>query len=195
MKQLKLALVAVFALATVSSANAQDDNHPWIVGLGVNIVDFNNGDDLVKDYFGRDDWDVSKFFSRISAGKYIGDGFTIDAAFSMSEITDFGDGAPVEYNYFSLDVNARYDLNEAFGDTSWFDPYVYAGLGYSYLDGDEKLRGMTLNFGFGMNFWTGENFGINYQSGMKTGLGDNIENHFQHSIGVVFRFGGSSDDE
>ena len=83
----------------------------------------------------------------------------------------------------------------AFGDTSWFDPYVYAGLGYSYLDGDEKLRGMTLNFGFGMNFWTGENFGINYQSGMKTGLGDNIENHFQHSIGVVFRFGGSSDDQ
>ena len=195
MKQLKLTLIAVFAFATVSTVNAQDDNNPWTVGLSVNIIDFNNGDKLVDDYFGRDDWDVSKFFSRISAGKYLGSGFTLDAAFSMAEITDFGGStAPVEYNYFALDVNARYDLNEAFGDTSWFDPYTYAGLGYAYLDGDEKLRGMTFNFGVGMNFWTGDNFGINYQTGIKTGLGDDIENHFQHSLGIVFRFGGNSDD-
>ena len=43
MKQLKLAVIALFTLVTVSNVSAQDENNPWAVGFGVNIVDFYNG--------------------------------------------------------------------------------------------------------------------------------------------------------
>lgn len=195
MKQLKLTLIAVFALATVSSVNAQDESNPWTVGFGINAIDFNNGNALVEDYFGASDWNIGKLLSRVTAGKYLGDGFTLHAAFSINSITDGGNGPDtVEFQYYSLDVNARYDLNELFGDTSWFDPYAYAGVGYNYLAGDSALRGSTLNTGVGFNAWVNDSFGLNYQTGIKVGMGDDIENHFQIAFGVVFRLGSNSDD-
>ncbi len=39
MKNLKLAIIALFTLAIVGSANAQDANNPWVVGFGINSVD------------------------------------------------------------------------------------------------------------------------------------------------------------
>ena len=44
MKQFKLVVVALFALLTVGSINAQDENNPWAVSFGVNIVDYYNPD-------------------------------------------------------------------------------------------------------------------------------------------------------
>ena len=40
MKQFRLAVMALFALAIVSNVNAQDKNNPWAVSFGANIVDF-----------------------------------------------------------------------------------------------------------------------------------------------------------
>ena len=40
MKRLKIAVIALFALIATSNVNAQDENNPWVVGFGMNIVDF-----------------------------------------------------------------------------------------------------------------------------------------------------------
>ena len=40
MKQLKIAVIALFTLVSVSNVTAQDNNNPWAVGFGVNVVDF-----------------------------------------------------------------------------------------------------------------------------------------------------------
>ena len=59
MKQLKMAVIALFTLVAVSNVNAQDENNPWVVGFGVNVVDFYNGDgfsDQIKDLAGNTDW-------------------------------------------------------------------------------------------------------------------------------------------
>ena len=40
MKYLKSAVVALFAFASVGTASAQDSDNPWVVGFGVNAVDF-----------------------------------------------------------------------------------------------------------------------------------------------------------
>ena len=42
MNRLKTAAIALFALVTVSNVNAQDENNPWAVGFGVNVVDFSS---------------------------------------------------------------------------------------------------------------------------------------------------------
>ena len=51
MKQIKLAMIALFTLMTVG-VSAQDSNNPWVVGFGVNAVDMRGGrafENLVKD--------------------------------------------------------------------------------------------------------------------------------------------------
>ena len=39
MKQIKLAVVAIFTLLTTSTLVAQDANNPWAVTVGINAVD------------------------------------------------------------------------------------------------------------------------------------------------------------
>ncbi len=43
MKTLKIAVIALFTLVLTSNVNAQDANNPWVVGFGINALDFNNG--------------------------------------------------------------------------------------------------------------------------------------------------------
>ena len=74
MKRLKIAVIALFAFVAVSNVNAQDENNPWAVSFGVNIIDFYNGDDFsdqVKDMLGNSDWNFLPSISRISAEKYL----------------------------------------------------------------------------------------------------------------------------
>ena len=62
MKQLKLAVLAVFALVMVSNVNAQDRNNPWAVSFGINAIDYfgtgNSFSDDLKDLIGNSDWNI-----------------------------------------------------------------------------------------------------------------------------------------
>ena len=191
MKQLKLAVIALFTLVTVSSVNAQDSENPWTFGLGFNAIDFRTTTglgDIAEDYFGTSDWNTSRFLSRISAGKYIDHGITVEAAFSVNRITSIYAKNDSENKYYALDLNAKYDLNELFGETDWFDPHAIAGFSYAYLDGDSSEGQLTFNIGVGFNTWFSDSFGLNFQTVAKRRLGDKVPDHFQHSLGVVFRF-------
>ena len=42
MKLLKLAVIALFTLGAVSNASAQDENNPYVVGFGVNVIDLSD---------------------------------------------------------------------------------------------------------------------------------------------------------
>ena len=89
-------------------------------------------------------------------------------------------------------MNVKYDLNNLVGETSqWFDPYVYLGGGYvSFGDASEGM----LNAGAGFNSWFTENLGMNFQSGYRKGFSDEVAEHWQSSVGLVFRFGGKDTD-
>ncbi|HHB52570.1 MAG TPA: OmpA family protein, partial [Saprospiraceae bacterium] len=85
----------------------------------------------------------------------------------------------------------KYDLNNLFGETGWFDPYATVGGGYTWLG---KLGTGTFNGGLGMNFWLSKNVGINIESKYKHTFDSNIIQHFQHAAGVVIKFGGTDTD-
>jgi len=206
MKQLKLAMLAMFALLTVGSVNAQDENNPWAVGFGINTVDVRIPEEFgeyLKDYIGTAEWGDNTLpsISRISVGRYLDKGFSLELAGSInkvktySEEEDLGDGEL----YWSVDLAVKYDVNNLIGDTAWWDPYVYLGGGYvdfgrlegtSFEDGAEG----TLNFGAGFNVWFNESLGLNFNTGVKKEFADNIKDHFQHSLGLSFRFGGKDTD-
>ena len=191
MKNLKFVAIALFALVTVSSVNAQDSNSPWAVSFGVNALDYRGGTalgDIAKDYLGTSDCDVLSSVSRISVEKYLKDGFTLQVAGSLNELeSDF---------YYAIDANVKYDVNKlvdfAFGSTTqWFDPYVYLGGGYTSID---KTGEAMLNVGVGFNTWFTETVGLNFQSGAKRQFTDKVKDHFQHSLGLVVKFGGKDTD-
>ena len=189
MKQLKLTLIALFALVTVGSINAQDSDNPWTIGLGVNAIDF-KGDSDFEDLIGSRDKNISEFISRLSVGRYLNNGFSLNAAITLNRINHVVTDGDSDFQYYAFDINGRYDLNELFGETGWFDPYATVGLGYAEVDDAADASDITYNYGFGANFWFNENVGISTQVISRTAFGDDIEGLFQTSVGVVFKFGG-----
>jgi len=195
MKHLKLAVIALFTMVMVSNVNAQDDNNPWVIGFGLNSVDFYNSDEsfsnLIDDLGGNDDRNALLSVSKISVSKYLEKGFSLQLAGSLNKIESLNVENDSDLFYYAIDAIVKYDLNNLFGQTAWFDPYVYVGGGYVSLD--ERGEGMV-NGGLGFNTWFNDNVGLNFQTGVKAGFSDNIKDHFQSSVGLVIKFGGTDTD-
>ena len=195
MKVLKLVVMALLMVLTVNTTTAQDNNNPWAVSFGANIVDNKVDQDLLgtaKDWMGFTDWNVLPSISRVSAEKYLEKGFSLQLAGSMNKIDDFKTLDDVDgLLYYAVDAIVKYDLNNLVGDTSWFDPFVYAGGGYTSID---SVGEGLYNVGFGFNTWFNENLGLNVQTGVKAGFSDKVPDHYQTSLGLVIRFGGNDTD-
>jgi hypothetical protein len=170
MKHLKIAVLALFLITGLSNVNAQDKNNPWAIGIGVNAVDFYPTNvDIPTGYGGwgdeffnvGDHYNILPAVSKISVGKYLADGFSLEAAGTLNKISKMGDNSVSDLMYFGLDGALKYDLNNIIGETSWFDPYVLVGGGYTWLD---KFGTATFNGGGGINFWFNDNIGLNVES-------------------------------
>ena len=195
MKVLKLAVMALLIVLTVNITTAQDNNNPWAVSFGANIVDFKLSNDLstiLRDIVGDTDMNILPSVSRISAEKYLEKGFSLQIAGSMNKINHMNNIDNVNgLLYYAVDAIVKYDLNNLVGDTSWFDPFVYAGGGYTSVDSEGEG---VYNVGLGFNTWFNENLGLTVQTGLKSGFSDKVMDHFQTAIGVVIRFGGNDTD-
>jgi len=196
MKHLKLAMIALFTLALVGNANAQDDNNPWAVGFGINSVDMYSGSDLsgqFNDLLSSSDWNTLPSISRLSAEKYLEKGFSLQLSGTLNKITTEFAEDDTDYILWSVGALVKYDLNNLFGETGWFDPYV--GIGGDYVgsgkyDESELMANGTLGF----NVWFNENLGLNFQHSDKLGLAKNVRSHYQNSLGLVIKFGGKDTD-
>ena len=197
MKHLKLAIIAMFTLALVGSANAQDENNPWVVGFGLNSVDIQGAKfgemNFFKDALGPKDLNILPSISRISVDRYLEKGFTLQLAGTLNKVTFFAEEDDSNYILFSAGALVKYDLNHLFGETGWFDPYV--GIGGDYVNSGRTDESELMATGaLGFNVWFNENLGLNFQHGWKKGFGDNVANHFQATAGVVIKFGGKDTD-
>ena len=200
MKNIKLAITALFTLVSVYSVSAQDSNNPWAISAGFNTVDTHaaggEGSKFFEDYLYPSDWNFLSTISRITVERYLEDGFTLQLAGSLNRITqvDLEDDASLLHK--SIDLNLKYNLDAfvaaIFGNsTEYFSPFAYVGGGYTALDGDGE--GM-LNYGLGFNVWLSETVGLVYQTGVKDEFKGVVPTHFQHSLGVVIKFGGTDTD-
>ncbi|WP_025742149.1 OmpA family protein [Aquimarina pacifica] len=208
MKHLITFLVA--SLLVLSTANAQDENNPWAITVGVNAVDiYPTGGDLITqgeifdEFFNASDhWNILPSVSKLTVGRYIGDGFSFSAAGSVNKIDKAGenpfDGSTVtvdDLSYYALDGTISYSLKNVL-KTGWFDPSVGIGGGYTWLD---EIGAGTLNGSLGINFWISENLAFSVQSTYKHVFEDYEASnypptHFQHSAGLTFAFGGKDTD-
>jgi OOP family OmpA-OmpF porin len=146
----------------------------------------------MKDLLGNSDWNVLPNISRISAEKYLEKGFSLQLAGSLNKISTFTSKDDSDFLYYSLGVNVKYDVNNLIGDTSqYFDPFVY--LGGDFVSADSNSEGM-LNIGVGFNTWFNENLGLSFQTGTKKSFSSEVQSHYQSSLGIVIKFGGTDTD-
>ncbi len=205
MKHLRIAFLALLLVASFSNVNAQDENNPWALGIGVNAVDLypTNDPSMVTEagnstvwydefFNANDHYNIIPSVSKLSVGRYLADGFSLELAGTLNRISKVGDVSVDDLVYIAGDLGIKYDLNNIIGDTKWFDPFASVGGGYTWLDSEGAG---TLNGGLGANFWLSENIGLNVQSSYKHAFDDaNVLPHFQHSAGLVVKFGGKDTD-
>ena len=124
MKHLSRFLVASLLVLGLSTANAQDENNPWAVSIGINAVDIypTGGDlpyqwDIFDEFFNASDhWNILPSVSRLSVGRYIGDGFSFSLAGSVNKIEKLGqleDETLVnadDLSYYAVDGTISYSL-------------------------------------------------------------------------------------
>ncbi|HSQ46103.1 MAG TPA: thrombospondin type 3 repeat-containing protein, partial [Lutibacter sp.] len=196
---MKKIIFSLFLLGVIT-ANAQDKNNPWSIGIGVNAVDFYptnaNAPGLggwFDEYFNAGDhYNILPAVSKITVGKYLANGFTLEAAGTLNKISKMGDNSVDDLMYFGADAALKFSLNSVLEGSSWFDPYVSVGGGYTWLD---KFGTPTVNGGAGFNLWFSDNIGLNVESKYKHSFEDaEILQHFQHSVGIVLKFGGTDTD-
>lgn len=204
MRKVKITLASLALLCTAGALQAQDRNNPWAVGFGVNSVDVRTPvPDKGKVVGAIEDWakfndnNILPAVSKLSVARYIGKGFSAEIEGSLNKIEKgFGyeNGAPeVDEAFWAVNLQARYALRNLFTEKAgWFDPYLKAGGGYSSFGSD--LEDFKVLAGLGINFWLTSNIGLNVQTGYHHAFNDDPTDYFQHSAGVVIKFGAKDTD-
>ncbi len=198
MKNLSKLMLALLLAFSFNSANAQDESNPWLIGVGINAVDFfPTGEDaplggFFDEFFNAEDhFNFAEAISTITVSKYLKNNFSFGITGSFNEITSFGDLTIDNVTYFGLDGIIKYNIGSAL-DWNKLQPYAGIGGGYTWVD---NQGGGTLNGTLGLHYWFNNFIGVNLQSTYKENFDqDNIAAHFQHSAGLTIKFGGKDTD-
>jgi len=205
MKHFNILLVAVLLLIGTGVSNAQDKNNPWAIELGVNAVDTypigtsddgrlpkSSKGDLFNEYFNvNDHWNILPSVSKVSVSRYMGDGFIFSATGTINSIEKVGDFKVEDLSYYAADGEIKYSFRDILGG-GWFDPTIGIGGGYTWVD---DIGFGTANGLVGFRFWLSEILAVTTGSTYKHSFEDTYGiTHFQHSMGVMFKFGGTDTD-
>ena len=216
MKHFNKIVVATMMILGLSS-NAQDSNNPWALSFGVNAIDTRTDAGGGSNWFDRhfsqpfkvkDNWNILPSVSYIGLSKYVGDNFSFGVSGSLNKIDKF-----VTYNptsgyvtsnpgglmYYGIDATIKYSLQSVI-KSKVIDPSLSVGGGSSFL-GDASYG--TINTGAGVTFWFSENVGLELTTKYKKSYGERVDENgtpdapsfFQHTAGLVFKFGGTDTDK
>ncbi len=207
----KFTLLAIIALiATSFSLRAQNSDYKWAVGLNWQFEDFNTVHLSISDQFHYTKWQGYKFPSAISINRFINPSFNAFAQFGVSKLEydrmkSIGQELSSD-KFWTSDLNLAYKFANGYilKETSFFDPYIYLGLGASSIkdigatNGTTYLKQVT---GLGVNFWLTENVGLNFQGAYdyiitpKLSTTDAKRDDYMHyTFGVKVRFGAKDTD-
>jgi outer membrane protein OmpA-like peptidoglycan-associated protein len=222
MKHLNKLFVAVIMVMGLSS-HAQDSNNPWAISLGVNAVDTRTsaGPEHVgwfqqhfsQPFDAKDNWNILPSVSYIGVSRYVGSDFSVGLQGSVNKIKKAvyfdptapghdGRGMivtnPGDLMYYGIDGIIKYSFMNLI-KSKVIDPSLTVGGGYVFLGKDSYG---TVNPGAGLTFWVSEKIGISLATVYKKSFGPREDffgvidspSHFQHTAGIVFKFGGKDTD-
>lgn len=192
MNYLKSLFILSF-LCITNFSNAQDKFNQWAVGIGINAINnptTGSNDEVtgLNPQMGRyATWNMEAAAIRVTAARYLDAGFIFELVGSRNTIDENFPITGMEFDYLSIDGMFKLNLSKAKKPVNKINPYVGIGGGYTWVD---KIGAGTINGTAGINFWVTDRFGINLQSTLKKAFKEYGTTHYQHSGGVVYRFGG-----
>lgn len=189
-----LILSFLFVLISVSM-QAQDQNNPFKITFGTNAVDafptnainpYETGA-LFEEYFNiNDHWNMLPAVNYLSVSRYLKDGFSVGLRGSLNNIRKIGN-TPTNKSYIALDAGIHYQLLKQ----TKIDPFLSAGVGKYWMS---ELSSFTLNAGAGVNYWFNDFIGLSFESNYKHTKNSKGIAHFQHTLGLSLKTGGSDRD-
>jgi len=198
MKHLKVALLALLLVTAFSNVNAQDENNPWAVSFGANAIDFYStnsipGTTWYDQFFNANDhYNMIPAVSRLTVGRYVTKGLSVGLDGSFNQISKVGDMEVDDLAFWGIDGVAKWSVGSVVELGDWWEPYLLVGFGYTWMD---DATTWAVNGGAGMNFWFNDKVGINIESKVRETMDDaQVYSHFQHSVGVIFKMGGTDTD-
>lgn len=205
MKTFKLGFWVLLAVFMSTTMNAQDKNNRIAVTLGTNAVDFYpaNIPGMTTQYGESTKW-YDQFFNAkdhynmmpainyLTVGGYLGKGFVAEVSATFNEITKVGDMETNSEFYMSFAGLVKYDFSQLTGSWGDWEPYVAAGGGYTKI-GDDNAG--TVDAGAGINYWFTDKVGATLNTRYKHTLNSDAYQHWQHALGVIFKFGGTDTDK
>ena len=186
MKRLVLLLTVITLSCLSQTIQAQDVYSPWTASLSTNAI--NNPTRSLPGDLGRYktwNWDPAGF--KIGLARHLKGRLSFESTISLSGIKQNYVNIDEKFSLIALDGLFKYNLANSFVLT----PYLVLGGGYTWLD---TVGAGTLNAGVGINVWLTYNFGLTGQSIYKHAFEDYGLQHYQHSVGIIFKFGGSDND-
>ncbi|PTS89850.1 cell envelope biogenesis protein OmpA, partial [Flavobacterium sp. HMWF030] len=222
MKHLNKLLVAVMMVMGLSS-HAQDSNNPWAISFGVNAVDTRTSSGAGSGFFdqhfsqpfaAKDNWNILPSLSYIGVSRYVGSGFSVGLQGSVNKIDKYVTFNPTaaghdsrgnvvtnpgDLMYYGIDATIKYSFQELI-KSKVIDPSLSVGGGYTFF-GDSSYG--TVNPGAGVTFWFTDAIGLELATRYKWSVSGDREDaagvpdapsHFQHTAGLVFKFGGKDTD-
>ncbi len=197
MKHLSRLLLATILMLSFSTANAQDKNNPWQISFGVNAVDFYpigeetpHGKYFNEFFNASDHWNILPSLSTITVSKYLDDNFSLGLGGSINKIESVGDSSVDDLSYYALDGIVKYSFAEILKSHK-LEPTLGVGGGYTWVD---EIGAGTLNGAFGLNYWFTDNIALSFEAKYKHSFEEYLTQHFQHSLGLAIKFGGSDAD-
>lgn len=165
-----------------------------------------------------ENWNILPAVTYVGLSRSIANNFSVGLQGSVNRIDKFAvlDRAnskansrgivviePSKTSYYSIDAQLRYSFMSLIKSKK-IDPSLRLGAGYTWI-GDNNSA--SLNFGPGLTYWFTNTFGLELQStykapgvfGAERNITANINapdmpNHFQHTLGLVIKFGGKDTD-
>ena len=207
----KSTLLVFIAFVAVSlNLRAQNTDYRWAFGINWQYEDFNTVQLKFPDQFKYAKWQGYSFPSAISVGKSINPSFNVFGQFGFSKLEYermSSLGQPLSNDKFwTGDLNLAYKFANGYimKESSWFDPYIYLGLGASSIKDKDVTNGTTYLkqvTGVGFNFWLTEKIALNFQAALDNVLAPKLsttsskrENYAHYTFGVKFRFGQKDTD-
>jgi outer membrane protein OmpA-like peptidoglycan-associated protein len=202
MKKSNFFLYIIALFLVVFNLQAQDENNPWAIVIGTNVVDFYSADNgfipsemssgsLFSEFFNANDhWNTIPSVSYLEVQRYVGDGFSARLSGSINKIDQLGDISADDLSFYNIGAGVQYNFKNLI-NTTIVDPFVGVGAGYYWI---ENNGASTFDSDLGVNFWFTDNIAFTVKTSFKTAFEDNNFDYFQHSAGLTIAFGGTDSD-
>ena len=205
---MKQAISILIFILLANSASAQPYKtigvykpYKWMFGVSWSAID-DNGSKFGKLFDLNNSWNILPYPSTIMVDRYFKYGWSMEFGATHSKYKLgklINDSTNFEGTFFNFDASAKYSFYQLYAPKArWIDPYLTAGIGYTYRAEGAAMHAPTVNIGGGVNFWVYKGLGIRLNStaklGVYPGFWDTPENYLQHSAGLVLRVGQGKSD-